>query len=118
MRLVIADDSSVMRRIVVRTLRQSGFTCDVSEASDGVELVEMVINDVPDFVLSDWNMPNLSGIDALRQLRSQGCEVPFGFVTSERSDAMRQQASEAGAAFLVGKPFTPEDLREAIETAL
>ncbi|SOD74510.1 two-component system chemotaxis response regulator CheY [Jatrophihabitans sp. GAS493] len=114
MHLIVADDSAVMRRIVVRALRHGGFDCEVTEASDGAELVELVINGSPDLVLSDWNMPNVTGIEALRTIRARGSDVPFGFVTSERSDAMRQQAADAGAAFLVGKPFTPEDLREAI----
>jgi two-component system chemotaxis response regulator CheY len=118
MRLVVADDSTVMRRIVVRALRHGGFDCEVTEASDGAELVELAMSTSPDLVLSDWNMPNLTGIEALRAIRARGSDVPFGFVTSERSDAMRQQAAEAGASFLVGKPFTPEVLRDAIESCI
>jgi two-component system chemotaxis response regulator CheY len=115
MRVIIADDSSVMRRIVIRTLRQAGFDdMEVTEACDGAELVALVRADQPDLVLSDWNMPNMTGINALIMLRSEGCAVPFGFVTSEGSDEMRQQAAAAGAAFLVAKPFTPEAMQEAL----
>jgi two-component system, chemotaxis family, chemotaxis protein CheY len=115
MRVIIADDSAVMRRIVMRTLRQAGYAdCDVTEAVDGAELVALVRADEPDLVLSDWNMPNMTGINALIMLRAEGCNVPFGFVTSEGSELMREQAAAAGAAFLVAKPFTAEAMQEAM----
>lgn len=115
MRIVVADDSAVMRKIVIRTLRQAGYgDALIAEASDGSELVDIAVNDQPDLCLSDWNMPVMNGIDALRQIRAQGCTVTFGFVTSEGSDAMRQTATEAGAAFLIVKPFTAEAFQEAL----
>ena len=115
MRILIVDDSRVMRQIVNRTLRQAGYDGhDVEEASNGREAYEAVQASVPDLVLSDWNMPEMTGIELLRALRGAGHEVPFGFVTSEGSPAMREQAAAAGAAFLVAKPFTPEAFREAI----
>jgi two-component system chemotaxis response regulator CheY len=115
MRVVIADDSSVMRRIVIRTLRQAGFDdWDITEATDGAELVALVRSGNPDLVLSDWNMPNMTGINALRTLRAEGSNVPFGFVTSEGSEMMREQAAAAGAVFLIAKPFTPEAMQEAL----
>ena len=113
--VVIADDSAVMRKIVVRTLRQAGFDgLEISEAADGAQLVTMVCDLEPDLVLSDWNMPVQTGIEALRQIRARGFTMPFGFVTSEGSTMMRDEAAEAGATFLVTKPFTAEDVRDAI----
>jgi two-component system, chemotaxis family, chemotaxis protein CheY len=119
MRMIVADDSSVMRRIVVRTLRQAGYDdVDIVEATDGAELVRLVGSENPDLVLSDWNMPNMTGIEALRALRAQGSTVPFGFVTSEGSDMMRQQAADSGASFLVAKPFTADTIRDAISACV
>jgi two-component system chemotaxis response regulator CheY len=116
MRILVADDSMVMRRIVVRTLRQAGFDCsDVLEAADGRQAYELALAEEPDLVLSDWNMPELTGIEALRAIRAAGSEVLFGFVTSEGSEEMRNEAGAAGAAFLIAKPFTADTFREALE---
>ena len=115
MKIVLADDSRVMRQIVIRTLRQAGYAGhEIFEAENGREAVELVQREQPDLVLSDWNMPEMTGIDALTTLRRNGSEVPFGFVTSEGSDEMRQRAASAGAAFLIAKPFTPEAFEEAL----
>ncbi|HEX2902118.1 MAG TPA: response regulator [Jatrophihabitans sp.] len=119
MRLIVADDSAVMRKIVIRTLRQTGLSnLDIIEAGDGQELVQLVQQHDPDLVLSDWNMPNLTGIEALAQLRSMGLTVPFGFVTSEGSDMMRERAQAAGALFLLAKPFTPESMEDALSAVV
>ncbi|MBO9553113.1 response regulator [Cellulomonas sp.] len=117
-RVLVTDDSRVMRQIVIRTLRQAGYDWDVREAADGAEALEAVRADEPDVVLSDWNMPNLNGIELLQQLRAEGFETPFGFVTSESSEEMRATAEAAGALFLISKPFTPESFREVIEPVL
>ena len=115
MKILVADDSRVMRQIVIRTLRQAGYTGhEILEAENGREAVDLVHREGPDLVLSDWNMPEMSGIDALSSLRGSGCNVPFGFVTSEGSDGMRERAALAGAAFLIAKPFTPEAFQEAL----
>jgi two-component system chemotaxis response regulator CheY len=117
-RVLVTDDSRVMRQIVIRTLRQAGYDWDVREAADGAEALEAVRADEPDVVLSDWNMPNLNGIDLLRRLRAEGFGTPFGFVTSEGSPEMRAQAEAAGALFLIAKPFTPDAFREVIDPVL
>ena len=117
-RVLIADDSRVMRQIVVRTLRQAGYDWDVREASNGAEALEAVKNDEPDLVLSDWNMPEMTGIELLHALRREGFGTPFGFVTSEGSPEMRETADQAGALFLVAKPFTAESFRDVIEPVL
>jgi two-component system chemotaxis response regulator CheY len=119
MKIVLADDSRVMRQIVIRTLRQAGFAGhEIIEAENGREAVLAVHRESPDLVLSDWNMPEMSGIDALDALRASGNNVPFGFVTSEGSEEMRQRASDAGAAFLIAKPFTPDAFAEALSGLL
>lgn len=119
MKVIVADDSRVMRQIVIRTLRQAGYDWfEVVEAVDGADALDKVWQHEPELVLSDWNMPNMTGIELLRALREQGNDVPFAFVTSEGSDEMRTIADEAGALFLVAKPFTAESFRDAIEPVL
>lgn len=119
MKILIADDSRVMRQIVSRTLRQAGFSGhEVIEASSGSEALEMVYDEAPDLILSDWNMPGKTGLELLSEMRSAGVETPFGFVTSEGSAQMREKAVDAGALFLIAKPFTAESFREALEPVL
>jgi two-component system chemotaxis response regulator CheY len=119
MKILIVDDSRVMRAIVTRTLRQAGYDHhDVVEAANGVEGLAQVDAESPDLVLSDWNMPEMSGIDFLHSLRARGADVPFGFVTSEGSEEMRARAEGAGAQFLIAKPFTAEAFQELLEPIL
>jgi two-component system chemotaxis response regulator CheY len=115
MKILIVDDSKAMRMIVRRTLRQAGFGDHaVTEANNGKEALDNVRQSVPDLILSDWNMPEMSGIELLNSLRAEGFSVKFGFVTTERTPEMRARAAEAGASFLIVKPFTPEDFKEAL----
>jgi two-component system chemotaxis response regulator CheY len=115
MRVLIVDDSKAMRMIVLRTLRQSGLAFDdVREAADGAEGLSAVADFDPQLVLSDWNMPNMTGIELLETLGAEGIKVKFGFVTTEATPDMRARAATAGARFLISKPFTPESFREAL----
>ena len=119
MKILIADDSRVMRQIVTRTLRQAGYDGhDLVEASDGQEAFDKAMSEKPDLVLSDWNMPQLTGVEVLRQLRANGVQVPFGFITSEGSPEMRKVAEAAGALFLVTKPFTADTFRDVLDPIL
>jgi two-component system chemotaxis response regulator CheY len=118
-KVLIVDDSRVMRQIVSRTLRQAGFDdLDLVEAENGREGCDQVRTERPDLVLSDWNMPEMNGIDFLRNLRDSGDQTPFGFVTSEGTTEMRETAAAAGALFLVAKPFTPEAFAEVLSPVL
>ena len=116
MKILVTDDSRVMRQIVIRTLRQAGYDDhDIVEAEDGRDAYEKVQAEKPDLVLSDWNMPNMTGIECLQALRSSGSVVPFGFVTSEGSPEMRAKAADAGALFLIAKPFNEDTFKEALD---
>jgi len=118
-RVLVADDSRVMRQIVIRTLRQAGYDWwDISEAQDGRAAFEAVTADPPDLVLSDWNMPEMTGMELLESMRASGLDTPFAFVTSEGSPEMRAQAEAAGALFLIAKPFTADVFRETIDPYL
>ena len=116
MKILVADDSRVMRQIVIRTLRQAGYDeAEVTEAGDGREACALVASERPDVVLSDWNMPNMTGIECLQALRGSGSQVPFGFVTSEGSAEMREKAANAGALFLIAKPFNEDTFKEVLD---
>ena len=109
MKILVTDDSKAMRMIVIRTLRQAGFAGhDIIEAENGQEGLTAAPSEAPDLILSDWNMPEMNGIDFLRALRGSGDATPFCFVTSEGSDEMRETAAQAGAMALIAKPFTAE----------
>lgn len=111
MKVLIVDDSKVMRRIVRSTLRKAGFDgFDVVEAENGEQGLAMFNEHRPDLVLCDWNMPVMNGIDFLTAVRSTNNKTPFGFVTSEGTDAMRSTALQAGASFYLAKPFTEQDV--------
>lgn len=115
MKILVTDDSKAMRMIVIRTLRQAGATDHtIVEAENGKQGFDMVMQGGVDLVLSDWNMPEMSGIDFLRALRAKGSHVRFGFVTSESTPEMRQIAQTAGALFLIAKPFTPENFSDVL----
>ena len=117
MKILIVDDSLAMRRIVQRTLRQAGFDGhDFIEATNGKEGLAKVEAEAPDVVLSDWNMPEMNGYEFLCALRATGAKVPFGFITTEGTPEMRQKAAEAGANFLLEKPFTAEQMAQTINT--
>lgn len=119
LRVIVADDSRVMRQIVIRTLRQAGYgDWEVLEAADGAEALQLALAQEPDLILSDWNMPEMTGIELLRQLNASGTDIPLGFVTSEGSPQMRELAESEGALFLIAKPFTPELFRETIDPLL
>src|SRR3954452_19947667 len=101
MKILVADDSRVMRQIVVRALRQAGYGhCEVIEAVDGQDALLKVHAEDPDLVLSDWSMPRMTGLDLLATLRRTGDHRPFGFVTSEATAPSRITAERAGAQFL------------------
>jgi two-component system, chemotaxis family, chemotaxis protein CheY len=119
-KILVVDDSEAMRAIVKRTLssldRVAGAT--IIEAADGQEGFDMVMAESPDLVLSDWNMPGLTGIEFLQALNREGIAPTFGFVTSESTPVMRELAEAHGAGFLLSKPFTRDSLDRALSAVL
>jgi two-component system, chemotaxis family, chemotaxis protein CheY len=118
MKFLVVDDSATMRRIVVNSLQRIGFT-DFVEAADGVEGLAKYDSSFA-FVITDWNMPNMSGtemVQALRQ-REDGRTVPVLMVTarSVREDIIT--ALEAGVNNYIVKPFTPQVLKEKIDSLI
>lgn len=118
-RVLIVDDSKAMRLIVRRTLRQAGFdNLELAEAENGVEALNQINQNKPDLVLSDWNMPEMNGYELLVKIQEQNLGVKFGFVTTESTADMTSRATEAGALFLIAKPFTPEQFQAALKPLL
>jgi two-component system, chemotaxis family, chemotaxis protein CheY len=115
MKILIVDDSAAMRMIVKKTLRLAGFEGhDISDADDGAKALAAIKTAKPDLVLSDWNMPNMTGLQLLEALSSENVKVTFGFITTEATPDMRTKALAAGAKFLISKPFTPESFKESL----
>ena len=115
MKVLVVDDSATMRRIVVNTLQRLGYT-DIVEAADGAEGLGRFDESVT-CVLTDWNMPNMGGLEFVRSLRARqdGRDVKIIMITtrSVREDIL--QAAQAGVNNYVVKPFTPEVLREKLD---
>ena len=119
MDILLVDDSKTMRLLVQRAIRQAGFRrLVVGEAENGVQALEKLQGERPKVILSDCNMPEMSGIDFLIQVRAAKNTVPFGFITSESSTQIKDLAMSSGASFLLTKPFTPEDVQAALSPIL
>ncbi|MEM7098675.1 MAG: response regulator [Pseudomonadota bacterium] len=119
MKILVVDDSKAMRMIVKKTLRDAGYGGhDIVEASDGQEGLDVFFQEDPDLVLSDWNMPNMTGPEFLKALNDQGATTKFGFVTTEATPPMRSLADELGARFLIAKPFTATSFVNALEPVI
>jgi two-component system chemotaxis response regulator CheY len=114
-KILIVDDSKAMRSIVRRHVTQAGFdSAEIVEAENGQEALDSVRASRPDVVLSDWNMPIMTGIELLEALRADGIDVPLGFVTSEGSNEFKERAFDAGAAFMIVKPFGADDFTRCL----
>jgi len=114
---LIIDDSSVMRKIVERALRQAGLAlANVFEASSGVEALDLLRRQRVDLILSDINMPIMDGLEFLRQMRAQDLapEVPVVMITTESSEEHVREAILAGAQGYIRKPFTTEQVKERV----
>ncbi len=115
--VLIVDDSSVMRKIVERSLRQAGLDLErVQEAGNGAEGLAAVNNGTVDLVLCDINMPVMDGIEFLQQLRGVPAakNVPVVMITTEGSESHVVQALSIGARGYIRKPFTPEQVKEHV----
>ena len=115
MRVLIVDDSKAMRMIVSRELKAAGFSALTIEAAASGQAALAVLEEFnPQLILSDWNMPGMTGLELLKTLRANGCAVPFGFITTEASTEMRNAAADSGAFGFITKPFTATDLRDTL----
>lgn len=116
-RALIVDDSSVMRKIVERSLRQAGLeSLVVHEAGTGVEALEILKSRPIDLILSDINMPAMDGLELLRQMSAQrlAVNVPVVMITTESSEEHVKLAIQAGARGYIRKPFTSDQVKERV----
>ena len=118
MRILIVDDFANMRHVMRKTLLSLGFS-NISEAAGGEDAVRRIeAGEEFDFIISDWNMPYMSGLDLLKYVR--GAEkiqkVPFLMITAEAKRDNIIDAAKAGVSQYIVKPFTTESLQEKIET--
>ncbi|WP_243359304.1 chemotaxis response regulator CheY [Fundidesulfovibrio terrae] len=116
MRVLVVDDFSTMRRIIKNILRQLGFT-NIIEADDGTTAWETLNKDRIEFIISDWNMPKMPGIELLRKVRSseEFANLPFLMVTAEAQQENIIEAVQAKVSNYIVKPFTAETLGQKID---
>ena len=116
MKILIVDDFSTMRRIIKNLLRDLGFT-NTSEADDGTTALPMLQDGKYDFLVTDWNMPGMQGIDLLKAVRSDPdlVSLPVLMVTAESKRDQIVEAAQAGVNGYVVKPFTAVTLKEKID---
>ncbi len=115
-RFLVVDDFSTMRRIVRNLLKELGFS-NVQEAEDGVDALAKLRAAEFDFVVTDWNMPNMTGIELLRAIRADAKlkHLPILMVTAEAKKENIIEAAQAGASGYVVKPFTAATLDEKLK---
>lgn len=115
--ILTVDDFSTMRRIIRNILRQLGYN-NIVEAEDGTEAFQTLQSETIDFVISDWNMPQMSGLELLKAIRADDNlkDIPVLLVTAEALKENVIEAVKAGANGYIVKPFTAETLKEKIES--
>ena len=116
MKILVVDDFSTMRRIIKNLLKDLGFT-NIQEADDGNTALPMLVQGDFDFVVTDWNMPGMQGIDLLRAIRADDNlkHLPVLMVTAEAKKEQIVAAAQAGVNGYVVKPFTAATLKEKLE---
>ncbi len=116
MRVLVVDDFATMRRIIKNVLKQVGFT-NVVEADDGTSALTVLKKDKIDLIVSDWNMPKMTGLDLLKAVRGDESikDIPFLMVTAEAQQDSIVEAVQSGVNDYVVKPFTADVLKEKID---
>ncbi|MFN7977213.1 MAG: response regulator [Vicinamibacterales bacterium] len=119
MRFLVVDDSSTMRRIIINTLNKLGYT-ECREAGNGKEGLDALTANPVDIVITDWNMPEMSGVEFVRAVRANDATkaVPVLMVTTNAAEGDIVEALKAGVNNYVVKPFTPATIKEKIEAVL
>ncbi|MCK4389075.1 MAG: chemotaxis response regulator CheY [Desulfobacterales bacterium] len=115
MKVLVVDDFATMRRILKNILKQIGFK-NIIEADDGSTALDILKENKIDLVISDWNMPRITGLDLLKTVRADEStkDTPFVMVTAEAQKANVLQAVQAGVSNYVVKPFTADTVREKL----
>jgi len=114
MKVLVADDSGIMRKIIIRSLNSVGVT-DIVEAANGQEAIDKFKVTPVDLILTDWNMPEKSGLDVVVEIRATGSQVPIIMVTTEAQKGQVIAAIQAGVNDYLTKPFEADDLRAKLD---
>lgn len=111
--ILIVDDSSTMRKIISRSLRQAGLSIDeIYEAGDGIEgMAVLASGKTIGLILSDINMPNMDGLEFVKAARAAGYTTPIVMITTEGGEEIIKDAMDSGASDSIKKPFTPDQLQ-------
>jgi two-component system chemotaxis response regulator CheY len=115
MNILIVDDSATMRMIVIKSLRQAGFeSATVVEASGAKEALQKLAAGGIDVLFSDVNMPEITGIELVKVVKSKMKDLPVIMITTESSPEMKEKMLAAGANGIITKPFPPEELKKVL----
>lgn len=114
MKALVVDDSTVMRKVMMGALSRMGVD-DVVQAADGQEAIDATETDDFDIVLMDWNMPEVSGIEAVVEIRARGKKMPIIMVTTEAEKSRVVEALKSGADSYIIKPFRVDTILEQIK---
>lgn len=116
MKILVVDDFATMRKVVRNLLKQVGYE-NITEAEDGAIALRVLKSQKVDFIISDWNMPNMNGLELLKAVRADGdlAKTPFLMVTAEALQENVIAAVKAGVSNYIVKPFTAEVLNEKIK---
>lgn len=116
---MIVDDSSTMRRIIRNTLAQAGYS-DTAEADNGISALSVLSREKVDFILADWNMPEMDGLQLVKAVRANADlkHIPVLMVTTEAAKDDIIEAIKSGVTGYIVKPFTAQVLKEKVEKVL
>ena len=114
MKVLVVDDSGIMRKIIIRSLNACGVS-DIVEGANGNEGLAAFQSGPVDIVLTDWNMPEMSGLELLQAIRATGSAVPVIMITTEGDKSSVIEAVQAGVTDYLCKPFEQDELRDKLD---
>lgn len=111
--ILVVDDSDMMRKLIIKNLKNCGEDLQIHEARDGIHGLDKFNENTIDIIVTDWNMPNMTGLQLIEAIRKtdKGKMVPIVMITTEGSVEKVKQAVLAGASNYISKPFTPDSFR-------
>jgi len=118
MRILIVDDSSTMRKIVLRSIRKSGVkVTEILEAQNGKEALDIICSSQVDLIFTDINMPEMNGLELIKELKSSPntSSIPIIIISTEGTDDVISEAKQLGVDSFIRKPFTPETVKAEVE---
>ena len=119
LKFLVVDDSVTIRRIIMNTLKTIGYA-DVIEACHGIDALEKIAGGRVDFIITDWNMPEMNGLEFTRSVRANGstADIPILMITTRGTENDVVEALEAKVSSYIVKPFTPQELKDKIESII